>query len=458
MSDALALVQHALCLGAAIGTTAIVAVVARFTLAPKPSVAGFYLGVLGSHLQIVLIALHAWVLRSTLDPGTAGIVSVPGVICGVAAVSWLGLLFDFADAHRVRSTLTVDRGNGQGPCKVAGSPAEPTALSLPPSPFWLRGYRLLLSVCPPLWLLVRRLTVQTHKDLVFLVHDNVVLKLDVCVPRAPSAKPLPIICFVHGGGWIRGSKNIVGTFFNYEMASRGWAVFTLDYRLSKFRKARQPNVDAKFPDHITDVKSGLAWIRQHAAEYGADPNFIVIAGNSAGGHLAALASLTPSHPQWHGHLGTDHLGVQGCISIYGVHDTADLDGQWKEWDKAHGRRHPDPTKTSIMIAFIGKYVIKEKHAENQQAFLDASPLHHARTNRLDDPPPFLLFHGTKDILVPMIESELLHQALQEHHDSTLVQVPGGHHGFDTAPGPRGYACVDLTVQWLDQLLSQRKAD
>ena len=77
-------------------------------------------------------------------------------------------------------------------------------------------------------------------------------------------------------------KDDQGKPLAHRMAAHGWVVVSANYRLSP-RFA--------WPDHIVDVKAAIRWIKEHGAEYGADPDFIAITGGSAGGHLAALAAI-----------------------------------------------------------------------------------------------------------------------------------------------------------------------
>src|SRR5260221_9677843 len=89
----------------------------------------------------------------------------------------------------------------------------------------------------------------------------------------------PVLIHVHGGAWVPVShKDHQGKPLMLHLASRGWVCFAPNYRLSP---------PAVFPDHVIDVKKAIAWVREHAAEFGGDPNFIAIAGGSAGGALSS---------------------------------------------------------------------------------------------------------------------------------------------------------------------------
>ena len=111
------------------------------------------------------------------------------------------------------------------------------------------------------------------------------LRLDVYRPTgAPEAGARrPAVLQIHGGAWVIGDKREQGIPLLRYLAARGWVGFNVNYRLSP---------GATFPDHLVDVKAALAWIRAHADEYGLDPDFVVVTGGSAGGHLTALMALT----------------------------------------------------------------------------------------------------------------------------------------------------------------------
>ena len=105
--------------------------------------------------------------------------------------------------------------------------------------------------------------------------------------REDKPSNAPVLVFVHGGGWILGFKEFQALPMLNRMAAEGWVCISIDYRLSP---------KATFPDHIADVNRGIVWAKAHAHQWGGDPSFVAISGNSAGGHLAALAALTWDEP------------------------------------------------------------------------------------------------------------------------------------------------------------------
>ena len=111
-------------------------------------------------------------------------------------------------------------------------------------------------------------------------------RLDVYAPA--GAKKLPVLLFIHGGGWSFGHKSSP-TLGMYEktgetLASLGMIVVMANYRLSPW---------VQHPEHIKDVARAFAWTRKHIREHGGDPDAIILLGHSAGGHLASLLATDP---------------------------------------------------------------------------------------------------------------------------------------------------------------------
>lgn len=111
-------------------------------------------------------------------------------------------------------------------------------------------------------------------------------RLDV-YPAAPAKGPAPLFVFVHGGGWKRGDKrNATGAAKIAHFTGRGFAVASVNYRLVP---------DATVEDQAQDVANAIARLIRDARALGVDPNRIVLAGHSAGAHLAALVATDPRY-------------------------------------------------------------------------------------------------------------------------------------------------------------------
>ncbi len=169
--------------------------------------------------------------------------------------------------------------------------------------------------------------------------------LDVYQPKSPISKA-PVLLQIHGGAWIIGDKSQQGLPLMLHLASEGWVCVANNYRLSP---------TATFPDHLVDCKQALAWVREHIAEYGGDPDFVVVTGGSAGGHLAALVALTENDPQYQPGFEQTDTSVAACVPFYGVYDLVAEIG------------------ASPADEWLAKKVMKTTVAENRDLFESGSP-------------------------------------------------------------------------------------
>src|SRR5688572_18104208 len=146
------------------------------------------------------------------------------------------------------------------------------------------------------------------RDVKFARAGDSDLLLDLYLPSG-SQRPIGLIVWVHGGAWRAGSRASVDLL---GLTDRGWAVASVDYRLSTV---------ARFPAQVHDIKAAIRYLRARASEHGYPPERLVIAGSSAGGHLAALVGVSNRHPELEGSIGTDtrtSSDVQAIVSLYGA--------------------------------------------------------------------------------------------------------------------------------------------
>jgi acetyl esterase/lipase len=271
--------------------------------------------------------------------------------------------------------------------------------------------------------------VERTRDLVYATHGGQRLRLDVFRHRdreyghgKSPAGGAPILLQVHGGGWVVGSKNEQGLPLLYRMAGHGWLCASIDYRLSPV---------ATFPDHLVDVKRAIAWMREHAREWGGDPDFIVITGGSAGGHLASLAALTPNVPDYQPGFEDEDTEVQGCVSFYGVYDFTD----------------PEPTRHSRGLRrLLERWVLKARLDEDRGRFEAASPVFRAGAQA----PPFFVVHGDRDTLVPVSQARSFVRALRagSRVPVAYAEIPGAQHAFEIFRSLRCVLAIDGVERFL----------
>lgn len=256
--------------------------------------------------------------------------------------------------------------------------------------------------------------------------------LDVYRPLRRDVTDAPVLLQVHGGGWVLGSKDEQGVPLMNEMAAHGWVCVSMNYRLAN----RDP-----WPAQIIDVKRVIAWVREHIADYGGDPSYVVITGGSAGGHLAALAALTPNDPAFQPGFEDADTTVQAAVPHYGVYDIAGTTG----------------TRSAVYIRdeFFGPKVMRQTYAEAPELFEAASPL----LRVTEDAPDFFIIHGASDTLVSPEHARAMVARLREVSRRTVVyaELPGAQHAFDVFTSVRSAHVVRAVARYLAWHHARRRA-
>jgi len=246
------------------------------------------------------------------------------------------------------------------------------------------------------------------------------LQLDLYL-HAERGAPKPLVIYVHGGGWSRGDARGSGAFADWPgvlaaLAGRGYVVASVDYRLSG---------EAKFPAQVQDVKAAIRFLRAHAADYGIDPARVYLWGGSAGGHLAALATVTCGVAAFDPPASTGRLPgseakaarplpqsdcVQGAALWYGV------------FSLMPAGDHPGTALTSkTLTALLGC-----DPAHCVDVATAASPITYVKR----DTPPLLLIHGDADDEVSYGQSVAMAGVMRAAGAPVdFVKLPGSNHGF-----------------------------
>ena len=269
--------------------------------------------------------------------------------------------------------------------------------------------------------------VEIVKDIQFGREAAVDLKLDV-YRRADRPDGCPVLFQIHGGGWVIGAKDEQALPLMNHMARNGWVCVTANYRLSPH---------ATFPDHLIDCKAALRWIRENVAGFGGDPDFVVVTGGSAGGHLAALVALTANDPEYQPGFPDIDTSVQGCVPFYGVYDFAN-----------RNRTYPH---TGLMEV-LEQRVLKASPDEMPEAWDRASPIARVR----EDAPPAFVIHGDADTLVPVAEARHFVRALAEKTRAPLAyaELGGAQHAFEIFPSVRTLHTVNAVHRFLAWVYSE----
>lgn len=258
-------------------------------------------------------------------------------------------------------------------------------------------------------------------------------KLDIYWPENFDG-PYPVIVSIHGGGYCTGDKVGSDTLVAWKGLERGYAVVSVNYRLSS---------EATFPAQINDVKAAIRFIKAHADEYDLDPNRIAVWGASAGGTLSALVGATADVKD----LSDPSLGnpdqserVQVVIDWCGPINLLNMDDQYKQ---SGVKGFPTNIPTSYGSKYFGRVV-----AEVPDLARKANPESYITP---DDPPVFIQ-HGTVDNWVPVQQSieyaAKLKPVLGE--DKVFIEImPGVAHGgqpFNNSDN------VGKVLDFLDQYL------
>lgn len=253
--------------------------------------------------------------------------------------------------------------------------------------------------------------------------------LDVWRRRDLPTEPAPVLIFVPGGAWVHGSRLLQGYALMSHLAEMGWVCLSIDYRVAPHHR---------WPAHITDVKTAIAWARANVDKFGGDRNFVAVAGCSAGGHLSALAGLTGNDPEMQAELpdGSD-TSVDAVVGIYGRYD-------WEDQSTAERARFVD---------FLERVVVGRKMSRHPDVFRNASPI--ARVH--EDAPPFLVIHGTGDSVIPVEQARSFVERLRaaSHSAVSYVELPGAGHAFDMTDGARTGSMATAIGLFLNQIHRNR---
>jgi acetyl esterase/lipase len=259
--------------------------------------------------------------------------------------------------------------------------------------------------------------VRIERDIAYVPDGDPSQRLDLYLPEKNADKPLPLLVWVHGGGWLGGSKSEnPGAGFT----ARGeYASASVEYRFSD---------KALFPAQIQDCQAAIRFLRANAKKYHLDPEHIGIWGASAGGHLVALLGTAGGADAFEkiGENRDQSDRVQAVIDLFGPADFTTVKAQAAQ-DKQVKNIFNFEDMSSPYAKLFG--ATPGEHAELEKS---ASPV----TYVSKDDPPFLIIHGDADTLVPYAQSVELEAALKKAGVEVLLQrVPGGGHGGPAFTSP-----------------------
>lgn len=233
------------------------------------------------------------------------------------------------------------------------------------------------------------------QDVVYTTANNNQLKLDIWYDHNDTS-PRPTLVYIHGGGWVFGSKE--GAFTQFiPYLQRGWRVVNVEYRMYSSSLA---------PAAVEDTRCALRWVFNNADQWKFDTSKIVLTGHSAGGHLSLITGMLPKGTPLDNHCYDEkEMKVAAIINWYGISDVNDL--------------LAGPNLKNYAVMWMGSQPNAAAVAKS------VSPISYVRAGL----PPILSVHGDKDDVVPYAHSRDLHTKLTEAGvKNQLVTVPGGGHG------------------------------
>jgi acetyl esterase/lipase len=247
--------------------------------------------------------------------------------------------------------------------------------------------------------------VELQRDVVYGKSGNVELLLDIYRPKPLPAGPLPVIVYIHGGGWSKGSKDNSADKL-VPLVERGYCGVSINYRLT-------PS-GVQFPEPLYDCKCAIRFLRAKAKELQLDPDRIGVWGHSAGAHLAALLGTTAHLKEFEGTGGWPEFSsrVQAVVAQASPVEFALLLQETQTIAEAE----------PAIKALLGGHP-KERQKQAQLA----SPLTHIDTESA----PFLILHGDADPLVPFSQAQLLYATLKRASVPVKLQIgKGRNHGYN----------------------------
>ena len=401
----------------------------------KLGIFSFVIGVITGELAIFLLPLQ---ILCTLLFVLAGVVDGfwTGFILVLSLISWCAQLIYIINSSRSALLLRAELDQaGIDPPSLSADKQQAQFWSRVRKPF---SIRLANVVC--------------QKGIIYQTIDSQPQALDIYHSKntigahnAEQNHAAPVLMYIHGGGLMEygGTRVGQGLPLLNELASRGWVCVSIDYRLSPKNK---------WPAHLIDCKTALQWIRDNIEQYGGNPNFVVTAGDSAGGQLSALMALTANQEQFQSNDGDSYTAsqdgavkqdsrVQGAICFYGVMDFCNLYGT------SHNQDAAKMWAEQVIDADL-------TDPANLSKFQSASPLAQAIGHK--DPqsiPDCLLVHGDCDSLVALKESQLLAEKIRQVSDKQVIcaNVPGAQHAYNVFRSVRSELVLPEVVRFAETL-------
>ncbi|EGQ9713817.1 alpha/beta hydrolase [Vibrio alginolyticus] len=249
-----------------------------------------------------------------------------------------------------------------------------------------------------------------EKDILFKTVGEREIKLDLYTPSVESNTQYPLLVWVHGGAWKRGSKDAIpekNPLLLQSVLNEGYALASVDYRLSG---------EAIFPQPVQDINDALNYLYGNAEKLGIKADNVVIMGRSAGGHLAGFIGATNSAYNQVDFYEPPKYKVSAVVSFFGPTDLLELSNK-------DGKRTSKKSSVSRFLGDIPNNIPKLAKKASTTSYVN------------ENTPPYIQLHGTLDKRVPLSQSEILKAKLDEHGvtNQLFIEEGVGHSApvFDT---------------------------
>lgn len=254
--------------------------------------------------------------------------------------------------------------------------------------------------------------IEEIKNIEYKNIDGRSLQIDLYKPKN-SVKDLPLLVFIHGGGWSGGQRSDYLVYL-VAFAKKGYMTATVSYRLLK---------DGPYPACVEDIKDAFTWFYSNGQTYGYDPDRIAVIGGSAGGHLALLAAYGWEKPNMESDslFETSTHRIKAVVDIYGPVDLT----------TEYARNHP-----------LVKNFLAKSFDDHPEIYSEASPIQYADTND----PPTMILQGSSDNLVPASQPVRLKEKLDSLGiPSELYMLPLWPHTMDIVQRVNNFSQVKMTA-------------
>ena len=276
---------------------------------------------------------------------------------------------------------------------------------------------------------------EIHVNVVYDRKNDVDLHLQILVPRNPDnpERIYPLIVYIPGSAWMK--QSVFSSLPQMlKMCEKGYVVALTEYRHSGL---------ASFPAQAEDAKTAIRFMRMHAKEYSADPDSVVVWGDSSGGHTALMAGLTAGSYPDNGTYRDISCSVNCIIDWYGPTSL----GEMNHYPSAQDHASPNSPE--------GRVIGVKNVLDNPEDTAKASPINYVCREK--DIPPILIMHGNRDQLVCYHQSVDLYRKLRECGKNVrFVCLDGAYHGFGGFLSDEALTLVDRYIQEKQEAYHDRK--